>query len=108
VQSDLDLAALARIGDGLVGELREEVGLEHHEVDVLVDDDAGGVLVGEERVDAPAEGFEERFAALKVGLMKTFVAMVLSLFSCCRCGWVVHARSPRKHEELAKSKQACQ
>ena len=41
--------------------VREEFAREHHEVDVLVDDHAGGVVVGEEGVDGPAETLVELF-----------------------------------------------
>ena len=55
------------VDDLLVGEGREVLLGEHHEEDVLVPDDAGGVLVGEQRVDVGAERRVERLGALEVG-----------------------------------------
>ena len=45
------LRTLPRVDERLVGELLEVAVREHHEKRVLIPHDAGGVLIGEERVD---------------------------------------------------------
>ena len=45
----------------------EELTGEHHQVDVLVDDDAGGVVIGEIRVDAPPDALVELLRSGEVG-----------------------------------------
>ena len=66
-ERNLDLCSGRRVGHLLVGEGGEELALQHHEVDVLVPHQAGGVLVGEERIDGRAERGVEGLAALEVG-----------------------------------------
>ena len=63
----LDLCGGRRVGDLLIGEGGEELALQHHEVDVLVPRQAGGVIVGEEWIDGRAERGVEGLAAIEVG-----------------------------------------
>ena len=66
-ERNLDLRSGCRVGQLLVGEGGHELALQHHQVDVLVPHQAGGVLVGEERIDGRAECGVEGLAAIEVG-----------------------------------------
>ena len=50
-----------------VAEARVVVAAERHQVQVVIEDEARGVVVGDGLVDAPAEGGEERLGAFEIG-----------------------------------------
>src|SRR3954469_21701711 len=60
------LGGLGGVGDGLVGEAAEELLHQQHGEQVLAEDHAGGIVVGELRIEAVAELREEPDRTLQV------------------------------------------
>ena len=87
VEREGDQRGRRRVADLLaaVAEARVVVAAERHQVQVVIEDEARGVVIGDGLIDAPAKGGEERLGAIEIGDRKVREEVHGSILAKSKC-----------------------